>query len=228
MAFGKKTPEEEFKETFGMTREEFDAERAEAKKQKERSDALEAQQTATSTTLTDLQTQLAALREGAKPKPTTQEPTEFFADPEAAIRERMAPVAAAALQSGARVEEMIARNKFSKDFTKYGKEIEDLIKSHASLADKNNPAFYENVVNIVRGRHVAEIEEAALKGTAYFTEQPGGGGAGGGGEDDKDFGLSKEQIAAAARMNMTPKQFKENLDYTMNSYGHTKGAAHVN
>jgi hypothetical protein len=227
MAFGKKTPEEEFKETFGMTREEFDAERAEAKAQKDRADKLEAKQTETATTLTDLQTQLAALK-APRRENNTPEPTNWFEDPDKAINERMAPVAAAALTSGARVEEMIARSKFDKDFKKYGKEIDDLIKSHQSLTDKNNPAFYENVVNIVRGRHVAEIEEAALKGTAYFTEQPGGGGAGGGEADDKDFGLSKEQVAAAKRMNMTLKDFRESLDYTMGNYGHTKGAAHVN
>ena len=78
------------------------------------------------------------------------------------------------------------------------------------------------------GELIGHILETIKPEAAYFTEQPGGGGAGGGEADDKDFGLSKDQVAAAKRMNMTPKEFRENLDYTMNSYGHTKGAAHVN
>jgi hypothetical protein len=226
MAFGRKTPEEEFQETFGMTRAEFDAERAEAKAQKERSDALEAKQATTETSLSELQTQIAALK--APPvRRETPEPTNFFEDPDKAMSERMAPVLATALQSSASLEEMKARQKYDKDFRKYGGEIEKLIQSHGSLQDKTLPAFYENVVNIVRGRHVSEIEESALKGQAYFTEQPGGGSSGHS-SDDTVQGLSNEQLASAKRMGMSPKEFRENLDYSLNNYGHTKGGTHVN
>lgn len=226
MAFGRKTPEEEFQETFGMTRAEFDAERAEAKAQKERADALELKQNETSTSLSTLQSELAALKAPPQNR-QTPEPTNFFENPDQAFSERVAPVAAAAMHSNARVEEMIARSKFGKEFTRWGTEIDALIASHGNLSDKCNPAFYANIIDMVKGRHAAEIEESAHKGQFFFTEQPGGGSPGSS-ADDVNHGLSNEQIASAKRMGMSPKEFRENLDYSLNNYGHTKGGTHVN
>lgn len=225
MAFGRKTADEEFQETFGMSRADFDALKVKAEAAEAKVAEYEAKQTATETTLSSLQTELAALKT-PRQQNQQQEPTNFFENPEQAISERLAPTNNLALHSLARVEESIARNKFEKDFRKYGKEIEEAIKNHGVLADKANPMFYENVVNLVRGRHVHEIEESAHKGEHFYSEQPGGG-APGGDPEDKNFGLSSEQIASAKRQGMSPKEFREALDYTMSNYGHTKGGVNV-
>lgn len=225
MPWGKdKTPEELFVEMFGKPKSEFDAELAAARESAGKTSSLEAKQTETETTIATLQAELAALKSKNE---TTKEPTNWFVNPDAALAERLAPTANAALTAHAAVAELSARQKYDKDFRKWGSEIEEVMKSHGNLSDKTNPTFYENVVNMVRGRHAAEIEESALKGNSYFTEQPGGATIGG--AEDKDFNLTKEQLAAAKRMNMSPKEMRDNLDYVSSNYGHNaSGVARVN
>src|ERR1700743_2643815 len=176
MAWGKK----DFQEEFGMSREDFDArmkEAAEAKAAREADATRIAALEARSGDMDTLKAELAALK-APRQEPTRTDPTNWFEDPDKAINERMAPVAGVAVRSAARMEEMIARNKFAKDFSRWGKEIDELMaKEQDSL--KANPVFWENAINMVRGRHAAEIEESAQKGQFYFTEQPGGGAIGG-------------------------------------------------
>jgi hypothetical protein len=223
MAWGKK----DFQEEFGMTREEFDARMKEAADAKT---ALEAERTRIAaletrgSELDTLKAELAALK--APPANITRpEPTNFFEDPDKAMNERMAPLANVAMSTKASLEEMRARTKFSRDFGRWGKEIDDLMAKEPDHL-KANPVFWENAINMVRGRHAAEIEESAQKGQYFFTEQPGGGTVGGS-NDAPESKLTPEELKAAQRMGMTPKDFLENQTYVLTQYGHSKGGTLV-
>lgn len=218
MAWGKK----DFQEEFGMSREDFDArmkEASESKAGREADAARIAALEARGTELDSLKSELASLK-APRQEQQRQEPTNFFEDPDKAMGERMAPLAGVAVRSAARMEEMIARNKFQKDFSRWGKEIDELMaKEQDSL--KANPVFWENAINMIRGRHAAEIEESAQKGQFYFTEQPGGGTVGGN-NDAPESKLSAEELRSAQRLGMTPKEFVQNQAEVYELYGHGK------
>jgi hypothetical protein len=222
MAWGAKEPEKTFEEQFGMTREAFDARMKEADEARAKVTELESKVAG----IDDLRSQLEALK-APKTEPKQNEPTNWYENPDLAMNERMAPVVQHTLNTNARLEEMSARQRFDRDFKRWGSEIEGLIKQHPHLADKGNPTFYENIVNIVRGRHAQEIEESAAKGQFYFTEQPGGGAAGGSSESPESK-LSASELSSAKRLGMTPAEFLKNQEYVFNRYGHTKGGQHVN
>lgn len=219
--WGNKEKEPTFEETFGMSKETFDERMRESAENKTKLSALET----TVEGFSSLRAELDALKVPPQQQ-QRQEPTNFFENPDQAFGERMAPVAAVALNSQARVEEMIARSKYGKDFQLWGKEIETLLAEHPNMADKGNPKFYENVVNMVRGRHATEIEESARKGQSYFTEQPGGSGTGGANETPESK-LSDAERASAKRLGMTPEEFLSNQAHVFSSYGHTKGGTLV-
>lgn len=206
--------EKTFEEEFGMSREDFDTKMREAQEAKDKIADLEAKVSG----MDDIRTQLEALR-APRVEPTRSEPKNFFEDPEGAMNERVAPVANAAINSNARVEEMIARSKYAKDFARYGSEIDGLAAKEANTF-RANPVFWENLINMVRGRHASEIEESALKGERFFTEQPGGSGSGTGSNDSPESKLSPEELRSAKRLNMTPAEFLENQTYVMTQYGH--------
>jgi hypothetical protein len=211
-----------FEEVFGMSKEAFDAKMAGADADRAKVTELETKVAG----IDDLRTQLEALK--AKPAPQQGErpaPTNFFEDPDKAFGERLAPLAAVALQTQAGLAEMNARNRFGKDFTRWGEEINTLAASHTNLADKGNPQFWENIVNMIRGRHAGEIEESAAKGQFYFTEQPGGAG-GGGSSESPESKLSDAELKAAKAFGMTAKEFLDGQAYVASNYSH-KGAAIV-
>jgi hypothetical protein len=225
MAWGNK--EKTFEEEFGMSRADFDQKMKEAKDAK---DALETERTrisaleARGSELDTLKAELAALR-APSTAPTRTEPTNFFEDPDKAMNERLAPLAGVAMSTKASLEEMRARDNFRKDFTLWGKEINDLMAKEPDHL-KANPVFWENAINMVRGRHAAEIEEGSRKGQNFFTEQPGGGTVGGS-NDSPESKLTPEEVRAAQRLGMTPKEFLENQTYVLTQYGHTKGGTLV-
>lgn len=221
--FGSGAKDPTFEEVFGMSKEAFDAMKAEGEANK----AKVAELSTKVGEIDDLRTQLEALK--AKPAPQSgerPEPTNFFADPDKAFGERIAPLAAVALQTQAGLAEMNARNRFGKDFSRWGEEIATLSAQHTNLADKGNPQFWENIVNMVRGRHAGEIEESAAKGQFYFTEQPGGSG-GGGSSESPESKLSAAELKAASKFGMTAKEFLDAQNYVTSSYGNTKGGTVV-
>lgn len=212
--FGSGPDEPTFEDAFGMTREAFDAKMAAADADRAKVTELETKVSG----IDDLRTQIAALKAPpARQASDPPAPTNFFEDPDKAFGERMAPLAQVALQTQAGLAEMNARNRFSKDFTRWGDEISTLASSHSNLAQKGDAQFWENIVNMVRGRHAGEIEESAAKGHFYFTEQPGG--SGGGSSDTPESKLSDAELKSAQRFGMSPKEFIEAQQYVSGNYG---------
>jgi hypothetical protein len=216
------------KDILGMTPEELQAKLAEGAEAKAKLAEIE---TSMATNFNELKASLDALKAPA-PKPPTEErtPTNFWENPDQAFLDRALPIANHTMGLAARVEQMEAKAKYAKDFQLWGDEINKLIESETNLANKGNPVFYENVVNIVRGRHAAEIEESARKGTSLFTEPVSGGVPGGHNDDPKALAAAKltdEQLKYAKRFGMTADEFAANLAYVENSYGHTKGSSRV-
>jgi len=227
MAWGR--PDVDPSELMGMTKEELAAKLAEGAEAKAKLADIEA---GMNTGFSELRASLEALK--APPAPPVErnnpDPTNFFENPDQAFNERMAPLAGATLRTQGRLEMMEARQRYTKDFHLWGKEITDLIDSEQNLYNKTLPNFYENCVNIVRGRHAKEIEESAAKGISLFTEPAGGGMPGGVSDDPKAASvarLSQDQLTAAKRFGMTPAEFADNLAYVESSYGHTKGGSIV-
>lgn len=212
--------EKTFDELTGMSREDFDARMLEAKEAKTKLETMETQVSEIGT----LKAELAALKNPPKPR-VESEPTNFFEDPEQRMTERLNPIANVAIDTKASLEEMRARNKFQKEFSRWGSEVEEIMAKESS-AFKANPAAWENVINIVRGKHAVEIEESARKGQYFFTEQPGGNTVGGT-NDAPESKLSADELNSAKRMGMTPKEFLEAQSYVLSQYGHTKGGTIV-
>lgn len=215
--------EPSFEDVFGMSKEDFDAMKSEGEANK----AKVAELSTKVGEIDDLKTQLAALKAPpARQVSDSPAPINFFEDPDGAMAQRMGPLAAVALQTQAGLAEMNARGRFGKDFTRWGEEISTLAASHTNLADKGNPTFWENIVNMVRGRHAGEIEESAAKGQFYFTEQPGGS-SGGGSSETPESKLSASELKAASKFGMTAKEFLDAQQYVNSSYGSTKGGSVV-
>lgn len=214
MAWGKKDEND-----FGMTKEEFESKMQEAQTAREADAAKIADLETKVSGIDELRTQLAALRAPRQETRTQDEPTNFFEDPEKRMTERLNPIAGVAIDTKASLEEMRARNKFGKDFSRWGTEIDKIMEAESSV-NKANPLFWENCINMVRGRHAAEIEESAQKGQYFFTEQPGGSGSGTGSNDSPESKLSPEELKSAKRLGMTPAEFFENQTYVMTQYGH--------
>lgn len=220
--FGK---EKTFEETTGMTEDAFKAKVAEL-------DALKAADATRAAEATEMKTQLQQTKDALlalqnpEPKPNPNElrrPTGFYEDPELAFAERIAPTAQHTLNLAARVEAMDARTKYAREYTLWGKELDEIITKHPNLADKGNPEFYTNIVNIVKGRHMSEVLEAERKGQSLFTE--GASGAHVGGSSESNLNLSKQQLDAAKRMGMKPEEFAENYNAIMESRGVRTGNA---
>lgn len=220
--FGK---ERTFEEITGMTEEEFKATAAELKTAKATAAAKEAEIATFKTQLEETRTALTALQ-NPEPPPNSadpKKPTGFYEDPDRAFAERIAPTAQHTLNLAARVEEMTARQKYSREYTLWGAEIDDMVAKHHNIADKGNPALYENIVNIIKGRHATEIEEAARKGQSLFTEAGSGGHIGS--SSETNYNLSKDQIEAAKRMGMKPEEFAAQYSEVMAARGVRTGNA---
>ena len=220
------------KELIGLTREELEAKLAEGAEAKAKLTEIETQLTSG---FDELRNSLAALKQGSNPQPqvnpnASAEPTPFWTDPDKAFSERSAPLANFTLGTAARVELLEARQRFSREFSLWGNEIQKIIDEQPNLALKANPQYYADVVAMVTGRHAKEIEDAAAKGRSIFTEPVSGGLPGGVTDNPKEAAvarLSKEELDAAKRFGMTPEQWVENAQYVSSNYGHTKGSSRV-
>lgn len=220
--FGK---ERTFEEITGMSEEDFRARAEELKTLKDREAARDAETAEMKTQLEQTKAALQALQ-NPEPAPNSNDPkkpTGFYEDPDKAFAERIAPTALHTLNLAARVEALTAREKFSKEYTLWGAEIDDMIAKHQNVADKGNPDFYKNVVDIVKGRHLSDILEAERKGQSLFTE--GASGAHVGSSSESNFNLSSDQINAAKRLGMTPKEFSDNYNAIAEARGVRVGNA---
>lgn len=209
---------------IGLTREQLEAKLQEGADAKAKLTEIETQ---LSSGFDELRASLAALKAPPAPvtTPQTQEPTAFWVDPDKAYIERATPLANLSLTTAAKVELIDARNRYSREFALWGKELQDIIDNEPNIATKTNPQFYKNIVDMVTGRHAKDIDEAARKGQSLFTESAGGGLPGGSSDDPKAAArarLSPEQKAAAARFKMTEDEFVASLDYVNLQYGHGK------
>jgi hypothetical protein len=219
--FGK---EKTFEEITGMTEDEFKAQSAEVKRLKDTQAAKDAELAETRSGLDQVRAELAALQQ---PKPVVtgeKKPASFYEDAEQAFNDRIAPFAEHTLRTSAELAEMKARQKFDREYKKWGKEIDDMVSGHKNLAERGNPALYENIVNIVKGRHLEEVLEAERKGESFFVES-GSAAHVGGSQIDSSHGLSKDQIDAAKRMGMTPEDFSSNYNAILESRGQRVGNA---
>lgn len=219
--FGK---EKTFEEITGMTEDEFKAQSAEVKRLKDVQAAKDAELAETRSGLDQVRAELAALQQ---PKPTISDikkPTSFYEDADAAFNDRIAPFAEHTLRTSAELAELKARNKFDREYKKWGKEIDDMVANHKNMADRGNPGLYENIVNIVKGRHLEEVLEAERKGESFFVES-GSAAHVGGSQKDATHGLSKDQLDAAKRLGMSTEEFASNYNAILESRGQRVGNA---
>jgi hypothetical protein len=220
--FGK---EKTFQEITGMTEDEFKAQAAEVKALRDSQTAKDAEIAEFRDSLAQTKADLASLRNPAPVQNNNEarKPASFYEDAEQAFTDRIAPLAQHTLSTNARLEQMMARQKFGREYQLWGKEIDAMVDAHQNMAEKGNPALYENIVNIVKGKHMDEILEAERKGSSLFTES--GSSANVGSSSEKSLGLNNDQIAAAKRMGMTPEEFSSNYNAVMESRGMKVGHA---
>lgn len=214
--FGK---EKTFQEITGMTEEEFRAQSEEFKTLKAAREADSTKLTEQENAITELRNSLQAL---SKPPEKKEEgstaPTSIYADEDRAWQERLGPLAVANFKTAARLEELEARSRHAMEYKLWGKEIDEMVKGHQNLADKSNPALYDNIVNIIRGKHMDEILEAERKGQSLFTESASGHSIGGS-ATDTTFGLTPEQLDAARKQGIPPEEFAKNYRDLMEARG---------
>jgi len=220
------TKEKSFKEITGFTEDEFKAKVAELDSIKAAQAAKDAELAETRSGLDAVRAQLAELQATPKVSPVNEpkKPTSFYEDAEAAFNDRIAPFAEHTLRTSAELAELKARAKFDREYKKWGKEIDEMVSGHKNMADRGNPALYENIVNIVKGKHLEEILEAERKGEGFFVES-GSSSNIGGSSKDSTYGLSKDQIDAAKRLGMTTEEFASNYNAVLESRGQRVGNA---
>jgi hypothetical protein len=119
------------------------------------------------TKVTDMETRLAAATRQPEPtrtEPVTKQPTSFLEDENQAFNERMAPYAGVTFAMG----EQLARMNFRQSVTdpidvriykKYGSEVEDLMSKEGNPAVRANAAAWQAAFDIIKGRHVRDINE---------------------------------------------------------------------
>ena len=165
------------------------------KANKEKVSTMESELTTTKQTLANVETEfvktkdrLAAL-EANPPAPRSSDqkpadpnkPTDFFEDPEKALFERVKPLADYSLQQGAMIAQMkleqhIASNKGKfgdnvKLYSKYQKEIEELMKKENPV-NQSNPQAWFNAFVFIKGLHEDEIQDARTTNNTEFFGEP--------------------------------------------------------
>jgi hypothetical protein len=220
--FGK---EKTFQEITGFTEDEFKSKVAELDQIKASQAAKDAELAETRSGLDQIKAELSALQsKQAAPVDGQKKPASFYEDADAAFNDRIAPFAEHTLRTSAELAELKSRQKFSREYQLWGDEIEKMVSAHTNLADKGNPALYENIVNIVKGKHMGEILEAERKGQSLFVES-GSSSNVGSSTSDTTHGLSKDQLDAAKRLGMTAEEFSTNYNAVLESRGQRVGHA---
>lgn len=136
-------------------------------------------------------------------------PIDFWDDPDGAFNQRLTPIALQMFTQGAQTAEMFIRQQNPKLFAKFGDEIMELMKT-VPLQQRPLFATWNNAIDMVKGRHVAEFVEDAKAGKNEFFTEPASGGAPRPPDDDSkkpEDKLSDQEIKIAARMRMTPEQY---------------------
>lgn len=149
-----------------------------------------------------------------KPQPTpTPDPNkqiDFWDDPDAALTQRLTPLAMQMFSQGAQAAEMFIRQQNPKLFAKYGDEVMELMKT---VPLQQRPMFqtWENAILMVKGRHLNEFVADAKEGKNEFFIEPGASGAPRIPEVDPNASpetkLTDQEVKIAARMRMTPEQY---------------------
>lgn len=156
-----------------VTKEEFD----DFSQKVPTRDDFEGLKTTFNSALDEIKTSLAGLsvREAPVVKTETQASVDEFdyADPTAYINKRTNAVANVAVETKASLEEMRARTRRAKEFALWGKEIDELAQKDG-LGYRAQTQYWDNLCDMVRGRHAADIEEKAAKGEMLFTESSTG------------------------------------------------------
>lgn len=143
-------------------------------------------------------------------------PTSVLVDEEGAFAERLGPVAALALHSGALSAKQEARRQVetrSRDsknkndlgiFLKYEAEVEDLM-SKEPPERKVMPQVWLNAFTYIKGIHVNDIISSVQKGEAFGLE--GGSTSQALPLEQQDDKLSAEELRVAAKMRVSPENY---------------------
>ena len=142
--------------------------------------------------------------------PDPNKPIDFWEDPDAALSQRLNPLAAHMFSQGAQTAEMFIRQQNPKLFAKFGDEIMKLMET-VPLNQRPMFATWNNAIDMVKGRHLNEFVEDAKTGKNEFFTEPASSGAPRHLEPDPnatpESKLSDQEIKIAARMRMTPEQY---------------------
>jgi hypothetical protein len=143
-------------------------------------------------------------------------PTSVLVDEDRAFSERVGPIAALALHSGALAAKQEARRQVeirSRDpknkndlgiFLRYEAEIEDLMSKEAPER-KIMPQTWLNAFTYIKGIHVSDIVASVQKGESFGLE--GGSSSQAPPEEPKDDKLSAEELRIAAKMRVSPENY---------------------
>lgn len=145
----------------------------------------------------------------APPAPDPNKPIDFWDDPDAALTQRLTPLAMQMFTQGAQTAEMFIRQQNPKLFDKFGDEIMELMKT---VPLQQRPMFqtWENAILMVKGRHLNEFVADAREGKNEFFIEPASSGVPpppGDGDKKPEDKLSDQEIKIAARMRMTPAEY---------------------
>ena len=138
-------------------------------------------------------------------------PTSFLEDEDAAFNERAAPLTAAVLALGAQQSRFIFQNSISDPlgkslFTKYGSEVEELMKRESPQVQAN-PASWSAAFDIIKGRHIGDITKAAQDKSDFFAETASGTmDAGPGRSTLPPDRLTPDEEAVASKYGLKPEE----------------------
>jgi hypothetical protein len=142
--------------------------------------------------------------------PDPNKPIDFWEDPDAALTQRLTPLALQMFTQGAQTAEMFIRQRNPKLFAKFGDEIMELMKT---VPLQQRPMFqtWENAILMVKGRHLNEFVADAKEGKNEFFTEPASSGAPHVPEVDPsatpESKLNDQEKKVAERMRMTPAEY---------------------
>jgi hypothetical protein len=162
MAWGK----QDATEVLGMEPEEF-------KTRMGKLDSIDGRLTEAQTKTDERFNQLFAKIDELKPRqavvPEGDPDLNFLESPTRALEDRLSPLATETLDNSIALAHHEARNRFTKDFDRWGNDIIEVMKEAAPVQRKN-PKTWEMAVMIVRGRHAGEIEKDGATDNFQYLE----------------------------------------------------------
>ena len=162
MAFGKTEP----KEIIGMEPDELKAKLDKIDAFEARFGAIEAQ---TKTGFDGILSRLDGMKPKAEPTPVVDPDISFLENPSASLDARLHPLSQQTTDNTIMLRHRDARERFPKDFERWGNEIVSVMKD-ASPEQQMNPKSWEMAVKIVRGEHAADIEKDGAQGNYGYLE----------------------------------------------------------